>query len=101
MEQKVDPELPSSHSVHADLDFEGGKDGLKAELRDNLENARDTPAGHAGLAMTPEEAALNRRISRKMDISMLPLLSLLYLFNGLDKSNVGNAQTQGTPSLLL
>ncbi|KAH8898341.1 major facilitator superfamily transporter [Thozetella sp. PMI_491] len=45
--------------------------------------------------MTPEEAAMNRRVSRKMDIAMLPLLSLLYLFNGLDKSNVGNAQTQG------
>ncbi|OIW26182.1 MFS general substrate transporter [Coniochaeta ligniaria NRRL 30616] len=45
--------------------------------------------------MTPEEAALNRRVSRKMDICMLPLLSLLYLFNGLDKSNIGNAQTQG------
>lgn len=37
----------------------------------------------------------NRRINRKMDIALLPLLSLLYLFNGLDRGNVGNAQTQG------
>jgi hypothetical protein len=99
MEQKGDPERHSSHSVHAEPDFKAGKDGLKAELRDNLESARDAPAGHAGLSMTPEEAALSRRVSRKMDISMLPLLSLLYLFNGLDKSNVGNAQTQGQASL--
>ncbi|KAJ0277743.1 hypothetical protein COL940_007632 [Colletotrichum noveboracense] len=41
------------------------------------------------------EAAMHRRINRKMDISLLPLLSILYLFNGLDRGNVGNAQTQG------
>ncbi|KAH0424746.1 allantoate transport protein [Colletotrichum camelliae] len=41
------------------------------------------------------EAAMHRRINRKMDISLLPLLSTLYLFNGLDRGNVGNAQTQG------
>ncbi|KAF9880545.1 major facilitator superfamily transporter [Colletotrichum karsti] len=41
------------------------------------------------------EPAMNRRINRKMDIALLPLLSLLYLFNGLDRGNVGNAQTQG------
>ncbi|KAK0629242.1 major facilitator superfamily domain-containing protein [Bombardia bombarda] len=36
-----------------------------------------------------------RRVNRKLDFALLPLLSLLYLFNGLDRSNVGNAQTQG------
>lgn len=41
------------------------------------------------------EPAMNRRINRKMDLALLPLLSLLYLFNGLDRGNVGNAQTQG------
>lgn len=30
-----------------------------------------------------------------MDIALLPFLSLLYLFNGLDRSNIGNAETQG------
>ena len=66
---------------------------LALELQQNLEAGVDTPSGLQGL--TPEEVALNRRVSLKMDLSMLPLLSLLYLFNGLDKSNVGNAQTQG------
>ncbi|WYZ41132.1 hypothetical protein EsH8_V_000027 [Colletotrichum jinshuiense] len=42
-----------------------------------------------------DEATMNRRVNRKMDIALLPLLSLLYLFNGLDRGNVGNAQTQG------
>ncbi|KAK4228688.1 high-affinity nicotinic acid transporter [Podospora fimiseda] len=34
-------------------------------------------------------------VNRKIDIHLLPLLSLLYLFNGLDRGNIGNAQTQG------
>ncbi|KAF7561673.1 hypothetical protein G7046_g2451 [Stylonectria norvegica] len=37
----------------------------------------------------------NRSLNRKLDFSLLPLLSLLYLFNGLDRGNVGNAETQG------
>ncbi|KAK3402421.1 major facilitator superfamily domain-containing protein [Sordaria brevicollis] len=36
-----------------------------------------------------------QRINRKTDVFLLPLLSILYLFNGLDRGNVGNAQTQG------
>lgn len=44
---------------------------------------------------SPEEAELSRRVNRKMDFAMLPLLSLVYLFNGLDKGNIGNAETQG------
>ncbi|KAH7092575.1 major facilitator superfamily transporter [Paraphoma chrysanthemicola] len=42
-----------------------------------------------------ERRALSRRVNLKMDIALLPFLSLLYLFNGLDRSNVGNAETQG------
>ncbi|UPX12123.1 uncharacterized protein EKO05_0002692 [Ascochyta rabiei] len=37
----------------------------------------------------------SRRVNRKIDIALLPFLSVLYLFNGLDRSNVGNAETQG------
>ncbi|KAK7421662.1 hypothetical protein QQX98_002129 [Neonectria punicea] len=36
-----------------------------------------------------------RALNRKLDVALLPLLSLLYLFNGLDRGNVGNAETQG------
>ncbi|KAK1540344.1 major facilitator superfamily transporter [Colletotrichum paranaense] len=41
-----------------------------------------------------DKTAMDRRVNRKLDIALLPLLSLLYLFNGLDRGNVGNAQTQ-------
>jgi hypothetical protein len=43
------------------------------------------------------DSAMARHLNRKMDIALLPFLSSLYLFNGLDRSNVGNAETQGTP----
>lgn len=42
-----------------------------------------------------QTAARNRSVNRKLDLALLPLLSLLYLFNGLDRGNVGNAETQG------
>ncbi|KAF1846168.1 major facilitator superfamily transporter [Cucurbitaria berberidis CBS 394.84] len=44
---------------------------------------------------SPQYKAMSKRVNRKMDIALLPFLSLLYLFNGLDRSNVGNAETQG------
>lgn len=38
----------------------------------------------------------------KLDLRILPVLAIMYLFNSLDKSNLGNAKTaglEGTPSL--
>ena len=53
----------------------------------------NVPAGY--FPVTAEEKALSRSLNRKLDIFLLPFLSLLYLFNGLDRGNVGNAETQG------
>ncbi|CAG9945349.1 unnamed protein product [Clonostachys rosea f. rosea IK726] len=64
------------------------------EVEQQLATKENVPAGLVD-DMTPEEALLSRRINRKMDVAMLPMLSLLYLFNGLDKGNIGNAETQG------
>lgn len=59
----------------------------------------DVPAGY--FPVTAEEKALSRALNRKLDIYLLPFLSLLYLFNGLDRGNVGNAETQGSFTQLL
>jgi hypothetical protein len=59
-------------------------------------NGADVPAGY--FPVTAEEKAMSRALNRKLDIFLLPFLSLLYLFNGLDRSNVGNAQTDGLSS---
>jgi hypothetical protein len=54
----------------------------------------DIPSGY--FPVTAEEKAINSALNRKLDSFLLPFLSLLYLFNGLDRGNVGNAQTQGS-----
>lgn len=36
-----------------------------------------------------------RRLLWKFDLHILPLLAMMYLFNSLDKSNLGNAKTAG------
>lgn len=44
---------------------------------------------------TPEEIAKNRALNRRMDLFLIPFCALIYLLNGLDRSNLGNAQTDG------
>ena len=55
----------------------------------------EVPIVSEEVVQSAEYKAASRRLNRKMDVALLPFLSLLYLFNGLDRSNVGNAETQG------
>ncbi|KAI1746773.1 major facilitator superfamily transporter [Xylaria castorea] len=41
------------------------------------------------------DTAAERALCRKFDFRLLPALALMYLFNALDKGNLGNAQTAG------
>lgn len=49
---------------------------------------QDRPQGY--FPLTPEEKALNQRVNRKFDMFLLPFLSLLYLFSGLDRGSLSN-----------
>lgn len=60
-----------------------------------------TPLFPAKARKQPEAVDMARRTNLKMDLGLLPLLSLLYLFNGLDRGNIGNAQTQGNDGCAL
>jgi hypothetical protein len=51
--------------------------------------ALDTGIGSA--AVTDHHA--ERALCRKFDFRLLPVLALMYLFNALDKGNLGNAKT--------
>lgn len=56
----------------------------------------DGPQAEATVAETYSiDPAAERRLVRKFDFRILPLLSVMYLFNALDKSNLGNAKTAG------
>ncbi|KAL6408169.1 hypothetical protein AUP68_08018 [Ilyonectria robusta] len=63
-----------------------------------LQPSQPTTCCPVEAAPTHEFEIQNRALNRKIDIALLPLLSLLYLFNGLDRGNVGNAETQGMRS---
>ncbi|KAK0733213.1 MFS transporter [Lasiosphaeria miniovina] len=66
---------------------------------------RDTDAG--GQAIHDEETAesaetarvvdriAERQLCRRFDIRILPVLAVMYLFNAIDKGNLGNAETAG------
>lgn len=43
----------------------------------------DKPEGY--FPVTPEEKSMNRKVNRKFDMWILPFLSLMYLFSGLDR----------------
>lgn len=41
------------------------------------------------------DKAMERRICRKLDMRILPMTAVMYLFNALDKGNISNAKTDG------
>ncbi|KAF2865277.1 major facilitator superfamily domain-containing protein [Massariosphaeria phaeospora] len=46
-----------------------------------------------GFETPPVDRDLHKRTLRKLDFLLLPFLALLFLFNSLDKSNIGNAES--------
>lgn len=61
----------------------------------HVPRANKTLPGHGNTSSHEDTAARSKALNQKLDVALLPLLSLLYLFNGLDRGNVGNAETQG------
>lgn len=55
------------------------------------------PTASASFAIDPET---ERRLVWKFDLRILPTLAIMYLFNSLDKSNLGNAKTAGLEETL-
>jgi MFS family permease len=60
-------------------------------VKNTLEHSRQ--GGY--VPRTPEEKHQHRSLNRKLDLFVLPFCVFIYLFNGLDRSNIGNAQTDG------
>jgi len=47
------------------------------------------------IASVDIDSHAERALVRKFDLRLLPVLACMYLFNSLDKSNLGNAKTAG------
>jgi hypothetical protein len=53
---------------------------------------QDVPVTIASVDIDPKA---ERALVWKFDLRLLPVLAIMYLFNSLDKSNLGNAKTAG------
>ncbi|CAI7630655.1 unnamed protein product [Penicillium glandicola] len=67
------------------------------ELRDLPPSKQDVPATIASVDIDPRA---ERALVWKFDLRLLPVLAIMYLFNSLDKSNLGNAKTAGLEDTL-
>lgn len=63
--------------------------------RDAVKSAQPHKARSSHATTVEQTKERSKALNQKLDVALLPLLSLLYLFNGLDRGNVGNAETQG------
>jgi len=63
------------------------------ERDEKLEDAEGTNTPSSDGMTAKERAALTRRLLLKLDIRILPVLTLLFLCSFLDRTNVGNAKT--------
>ena len=71
---------------------------LSATSREDASVTKSREAGGTTtLLMTP---AADRALVWKFDLRILPVLAIMYLFNSLDKSNLGNAKTAGLEKTL-
>ncbi|KAI0529781.1 major facilitator superfamily domain-containing protein [Xylaria digitata] len=84
----ADPVLSSSPQKHP-----AANDVVSCNKKsiDDAENSREDVAETALVI----DSAAERALCRKFDFRLLPVLAIMYLFNSLDKGNLGNAQTAG------
>ncbi|KAE8393478.1 major facilitator superfamily domain-containing protein [Aspergillus alliaceus] len=65
----------------------------------SLEHGKDDTGTHVVITDSIDACA-ERGLVRKFDFRILPVLAIMYLFNSLDKSNLGNAKTAGLEDTL-
>lgn len=77
----------------AGIDIDAAPDGVVIE--DTVDGSMRKFS--ASIAIDPEA---EKRLVWKFDLRILPCLAVMYLFNSLDKSNLGNAKTAGLEKTL-
>ncbi|KAE8152938.1 allantoate permease [Aspergillus avenaceus] len=71
---------------------------MDAGSRKRVDLKRDACANDEELVAAQSiriDPAIEQSVLRKLDFKLLPILSLMYFFNSLDRSNLGNAKTDG------
>jgi hypothetical protein len=83
------------------LSFSAEDDVKEVEVTDDgiLEKTADGSIRKVSASFAIHAAA-ERKLVWKFDLRILPVLAIMYLFNSLDKSNLGNAKTDGLETTL-
>ncbi|CAH0017419.1 unnamed protein product [Clonostachys rhizophaga] len=61
----------------------------------NLPVIKDTELGGSEETARVVDHVAERKLCRKFDVRLMPVLAIMYLFNALDKGNLGNAESAG------
>ena len=67
----------------------GEKEILETSTHEDLESSRSS--------LSAIDLAAEKKLVRKCDIRVVPILFLLYVFAYLDRINIGNAKIEGMP----
>ncbi|SCV99685.1 LAFE_0B00254g1_1 [Lachancea fermentati] len=66
--------------------------GKKTEITTDCDDAKNLGIQALAIELTPEE---DKRLVRKIDLNMFPLMSLVYAIQFMDKTTIGNAAIMG------
>ncbi|KAM5372976.1 hypothetical protein ACJZ2D_007187 [Fusarium nematophilum] len=84
----LEPEKATAEDVE---DVKPPKSGIEAERAQLLANLPDPDEGKSD----EERRAIDKKLMWKVDMWLIPWLSLLYLLSFLDRTNIGNARLAG------
>lgn len=96
----MDNEPKVAHMSQAGLS--SSPNDYETKLSTNKDIERDHVDSTSDLSSTSFyiDPHIERRVVRKLDLHLLPLLALMYFLNSLDHSNMGNAKTDGLEKTL-
>lgn len=89
------PDIMTSVDKSSNVEATIPLDSLEAKRPTTLNPNDDTVVVPENGELSVLDAAAESRLVRKFDLRILPLLATMYLFNALDRSNLGNAKTNG------
>ncbi|KAF7561150.1 hypothetical protein G7046_g2985 [Stylonectria norvegica] len=86
---------PESVASNASRDDKNITEKTPYDLSRDGESQHESSDVTAGLTGYVLDHKAERALCRKLDIRLLPVLAIMFLLNGLDKGNLGNAKTAG------
>ncbi|KAK0659388.1 putative transporter [Lasiodiplodia hormozganensis] len=89
-------DAPALQQAEAKTGQQPGREGTRRRMSvADQKRAVDEQATAPGVSMASFAHLDEKKILRKMDIHIVPILALLYLMSFLDRSNIANAEVEG------